>query len=133
MVHNFQHRFKTNFWADLLDDVLVRHSERYLIFVFYIYYTFKHLSKETIKILISLSSFIPQIGPFELPARVNSEIYLNFLQNNLPVLLENVPLNQRRLMIFQHDSAPTHSSRNVRRFLDATYPNRWIGRGGPRH
>lgn len=36
-------------------------------------------------------------------------------------------------MIYQHDGAPTHSSRNVRRFLDATYTNRWIGRGGPQH
>jgi len=27
--------------------------------------------------------------------------------------------------------APPHWSSHVRRFLDATFPNRWIGRGGP--
>ncbi|EZA51190.1 hypothetical protein X777_10260, partial [Ooceraea biroi] len=64
---------------------------------------------------------------------VNGEIYRDFLEHNLPILLENVPLHIRRNMIYQHDGAPTHSSRNVWRFLDATYPNRWIGRGGPQH
>ncbi|EZA46664.1 hypothetical protein X777_03722, partial [Ooceraea biroi] len=43
------------------------------------------------------------------------------LEHNLPILLENVPLHIRRNMIYQHDGAPTHSSRNIRRFLDATY------------
>jgi len=68
-----------------------------------------------------------------LPPRVNSEIYKNFLKNDLPILLENVPLHLRRNMIFQHDGAPTHTSRNVRRFLNRTYPNRWIGRNGPQY
>ena len=34
-------------------------------------------------------------------------------------------------IIFQQDGAPPHWSSHVRRFLDATFPNRWIGRGGP--
>jgi hypothetical protein len=33
-------------------------------------------------------------------------------------------------VIFQHDGAPPHYSANVREFLDATFPQRWIGRGG---
>jgi len=34
-------------------------------------------------------------------------------------------------IIFQHDDAPPHWGSDVRRFLDATFPNRWIGRDGP--
>ncbi|KAJ4443424.1 hypothetical protein ANN_05092 [Periplaneta americana] len=32
-------------------------------------------------------------------------------------------------MWLQHDGAPAHFDTNVRHYLDATYPNRWIGRG----
>jgi hypothetical protein len=32
--------------------------------------------------------------------------------------------------IFQHDGAPPHYSAIVHEFLDATFPQRWIGRGG---
>ena len=31
-------------------------------------------------------------------------------------------------IIFQQDGAPPHWGSDVRRFLDATFPNRWIGR-----
>jgi len=34
-------------------------------------------------------------------------------------------------MFFQHDGALTHWSRRVRYHLDLTFPDRWIGRGGP--
>ena len=34
-------------------------------------------------------------------------------------------------IIFQQDGAPTHRASHVRQFLDATFPNRWIGRDGP--
>jgi len=34
-------------------------------------------------------------------------------------------------IIFQQDGAPPHWGSHVRRFLDATFPNRWIGRDGP--
>jgi len=33
-------------------------------------------------------------------------------------------------IIFQQDGAPPHWDSDVRRFLDTTYPNRWIGRDG---
>ncbi|XP_036149084.1 uncharacterized protein LOC118647750 [Monomorium pharaonis] len=51
--------------------------------------------------------------------------------NNLPPLLEDIPLHVRGNMIFQHDGAPAHFSRRVREILDDRYPNRWMGRGGP--
>lgn len=34
-------------------------------------------------------------------------------------------------MIYQHDGAPAHYFRRVRDILDARFPDRWIGRGGP--
>jgi len=34
-------------------------------------------------------------------------------------------------IIFQQDGAPPQWGSHVRRFLDAIFPNRWIGRDGP--
>ena len=34
-------------------------------------------------------------------------------------------------IIFQQDGAPPHWGSDVRWFLDATFPDRWIGRDGP--
>ena len=34
-------------------------------------------------------------------------------------------------MYFQHDGAPPHYTRHVRDYLDESFPNRWLGRGGP--
>lgn len=71
------------------------------------------------------------VGPFILPDRLTGDVYLDFLQNNLPVLLEDVPLNIRQAMWLLQDGAPAHFRREVREFLDIRYPNRWIGRNGP--
>ena len=49
----------------------------------------------------------------------------------LPALLEDVPLRERAEMIYQHDGAPAHFSRQVRTILNERYPDRWMGRGGP--
>lgn len=66
------------------------------------------------------------IGPFEMPENLTGESYLNFLQNDLPNLLEETPPD----MWFQHDGCPAHFRVSVREFLDEQYPNRWIGRSG---
>jgi len=65
-----------------------------------------------------------------LEGRLTGEAYLRFLQEELPRLLEDVPLNKRGSMYFQHDGAP-HFSREIRNFLNYSFPGRWIGRGGP--
>jgi len=54
----------------------------------------------------------------------------NFLQDELPAFLENVPLKTRRQMYYQHGEAPPHFSQVVRGYLNYKFPNRWIGRGG---
>ena len=71
------------------------------------------------------------IGPFILESPLTREAYLTFLQEELPRHLEDVPLNKRSRMFFQHDGAPPHSSSEVRNFLKYRFPGEWIGRGGP--
>jgi len=71
------------------------------------------------------------IGPFILEGRLTGEVNLRFLQEELPRILEDVPLNKRGHINFQHDGAPPHSSREVRNFLNYRFPGRWIGHGGP--
>jgi len=71
------------------------------------------------------------IGPFILEGRLTGEAYLRFLQEELPQLLEDVPLNKQGRMYFQHDGAHPHSSCEVRNFLNYRFPGRWIGCGGP--
>jgi hypothetical protein len=71
------------------------------------------------------------VGPHILPPRLNGQDYRHFLEYILPTLLEDVPLATRRNMWFLHDGAPAHFSLEARDQLDAAYPLRWIGRGGP--
>ena len=77
--------------------------------------------------------FLFQIGPVRFPARVNGDNYLQFLRDVLPGLIENLNLPPHTLenLVFMHDGAAPHFSLNVRDYLNRTYTNRWIGRGGP--
>lgn len=71
------------------------------------------------------------IGPHIFEDRLNGDAYAKFLTDQLPLLLD-VPLATRQQLIFQHDGAPPHYSGQVRQHLDQVFPERWIGRGGPR-
>ncbi|KAJ8960006.1 hypothetical protein NQ318_009442 [Aromia moschata] len=57
-------------------------------------------------------------GPFELPAKLNGQDYLNFLQENLVDLLEEVPLDVRANMWYLQDGAPAHFPFAVRNHLN---------------
>lgn len=70
-------------------------------------------------------------GPIEIPARLNANEYLNFLETHLENILDDLPLNVRNQLHFQHDGAPAHYGINVRNWLHERLPGRWIGRGGP--
>ena len=59
--------------------------------------------------------------------------YIVFIRDILPEMLENVPLQVRQRLWFQHDGAPAHFALDVREYLNNVFPNRWIGRGGPVH
>jgi hypothetical protein len=58
------------------------------------------------------------IGPYLLPLRLTGDIYLTFLQDTLPELLEMVPLEVRREMWFKHDGAPAHFTDIVCEYLE---------------
>ena len=40
-------------------------------------------------------------------------------------------MKKMRSIVFHQDGAPPHFAADVRRFLDKTFPGRWIGKGGP--
>lgn len=69
------------------------------------------------------------VGPYFFEGNVDQLNYLNLLENELPLMLNDVDLQTRLRMILQQDGAPPHYSRLVREFLDRNYPDRWIGRG----
>lgn len=71
------------------------------------------------------------IGPVFLPDNLNGEMYEDFLRNHLALYLEDLPLELRRRIIYQHDGCPAHFRLTVRQWLNQNYPGRWIGRGGP--
>lgn len=70
------------------------------------------------------------IGPIEIPHRLNADNYLEFLRNVTSFeFFEQVDLQTLRTMWLQHDGAPAHYGTQVREYLNATFPGRWIGRG----
>jgi hypothetical protein len=78
---------------------------------------------------ISIVEF--QVGAFEFPPRLNGEVYANFLNDELPDLLDDVPLQFLAHPWFQHDGAPVHYTTQAQQDLVRRYPDSWIGRGGP--
>ena len=67
------------------------------------------------------------IGPFVFDNNLTGNAYEVFLQNELPGLLEDIPLTIWSQMYFQHDGAPQNYTRHVRDYLNESFPNRWLG------
>ena len=63
------------------------------------------------------------IGPYFMRENLTGERYLQFLEEELPELLNVIPVERQRNMIFMQDG--------VRNWLDRNYPRCWIGRLGP--
>ena len=57
--------------------------------------------------------------------------YIIFVRDILPEMLENVELQVRQRLWFQHDRAPANFALDIREYINNVFPNRWIGRGGP--
>lgn len=67
------------------------------------------------------------IDPYFLEETVTSNSYCNLLQNHLPVLLKNVPLNIRRETWFQQDGALLHFFANIiKQLLKNLETSGWI-------
>lgn len=71
------------------------------------------------------------IGPHFFEGRVTGQVYLDFLQNNMPQLMVHIPNEVRERSWFLHDGAPVHYTGPITNFLDETYGQQWIGRGAP--
>ena len=71
------------------------------------------------------------IRSFVFDNNLTGNAYEVFLQNELPSLLEDIPLMIQSQMYFQHDGAPPHYTRHMRDYVNESFPNRWLGRGGP--
>ena len=74
---------------------------------------------------------ISYMGRFFFLPILTGDNYTQFLETQLPVLLEDVPLEIRNHMWFMQNGTPAHFIRIVREFLNNNYTNRWIGRIGP--
>ena len=57
--------------------------------------------------------------------------YVIFNRDILPEMLENVPLQVRQRLWFQHDGVPAHFALDVWEYLNNVFHNRWIGRVDP--
>jgi len=71
------------------------------------------------------------LGPVILPDILTGQTYVEFLRENLPDFLEEVPLFERNKFFFQQDDAGPHNARIVTNYLDEKFPGRWMGRYGP--
>jgi len=69
------------------------------------------------------------IGPVILDDCMTGQNYLDFLKNELPKQLEDVPLATWIATYFQHNGAPSHYTRHVMQHLNDTFLNRWIDHG----
>jgi hypothetical protein len=63
------------------------------------------------------------IGPYIFLQRPTGDIYASFLQDELPTLLDSVPLQTQRQMYYQHDRALPNFSQVVRQYLNHEFPN----------
>lgn len=72
------------------------------------------------------------IGPYFIEGNVNGDEYLNFIEEELDRLLDQVlDEEEREAMYFQQDGHPAHRTRAVVEALERKFPRRWIGLGGP--
>ncbi|XP_073994372.1 phosphatidylinositol 3-kinase regulatory subunit alpha isoform X3 [Rhodnius prolixus] len=61
---------------------------------------------------------------------MKGNFYLQFLTDILPLHLENIPVERRRKMWYQHDGCPAHSARHVKRYLDRQFDGHVISTRG---
>lgn len=73
------------------------------------------------------------IGPYIFEGTLNSQKYLEILQQHVEPFMDNLPLNQRGLVFFQQDGAPAHNARIITEFLNREFGNNWLANQGPLH
>jgi len=88
----------------------------------------KHMKSPSVTVLAAVSSR-GLIGPFFFPATVIGKSFLKIMDEDMIPKVKEVYRDVE--VIFQMDGAPGHWAKDVRRFMDRKFPNKWIGRGGP--
>lgn len=68
------------------------------------------------------------IGPYFFRENLNSQRYLQFLNEEITKVLDEMPLNDRRNLWFQCDGAPVHNSADVKHRMNELFRGRVIGR-----
>lgn len=68
------------------------------------------------------------IGPYFFRRNLKAENYLNFLSSEITDEIDNMSLEERSTLWFQHDGASIHSTVAVRNYLDDLFRGKWIGR-----
>jgi hypothetical protein len=64
-------------------------------------------------------------GPHFTEGHLTADYHRNFLQNDLPLYSDNVPIATQGKMSIQQDGAPLHFGRKVMVFLNDNYHGRW--------
>lgn len=62
---------------------------------------------------------------------LNSEIYFNILERHIISYLDNIPLQERESLFFQHDGAPPHNAAIVVNCLNTNFGEKWLANNGP--
>jgi hypothetical protein len=86
--------------------------------------------RKTVNVWIGILGY-RLIGPFFIDGTLTAVRYLQLLQEEVGPALENHNIDNH--IWFQHDGCPAHNSLMVREFLNSTFQNHWIGRGGTIH
>ncbi len=69
------------------------------------------------------------VGPFFFEESVTGDSYLQLLEDKVWPEIADWP--DIDAVILQQDGAPPHFARQVREWLDDSFPGRWLGRRGP--
>lgn len=70
------------------------------------------------------------IGPYFINGTLTGETYLELLTETICPAIEHTMLGDERPIWYQHDGCPAHNSAGVKEFLNNTFHETWIGRGG---
>ncbi|CAI6359192.1 unnamed protein product [Macrosiphum euphorbiae] len=70
------------------------------------------------------------LGPYFYDGTLNGRRYLEFLINELPIMLDDIPLATRNHSILQQDGAPAHNAIVMKNYLNEHFENRWIRTNG---
>lgn len=104
------------FWAKETPDFVIHGKRQYF---------------QKVNVWCAVSYDLGIIGPYFIETVLNQVSYLQILERFFGEYLEHLPIDQRRTLYYQHDGCPAHSTARVTEWLNATFPNQWIGRNGP--